>query len=264
MGQNAWEEVNFQAAGEGGQNYGWRCYEGNHVYNAAGCDGDQSSYTFPVAEYDHSNGRCAVTGGFVYRGSWHPEMDGLYFYGDYCSGEIWAVETDPPGAFPTVLHIDTSHRISTFGEDAFGELYLADLNGGRIYRLQDDNEIDYLHIGKTAPVTAVAGQPITYTLTAQNSGHFTMSQLLISDTLPVGAGYVSGGALAGDIVTWQIASLAPYSSSAVQFVVTATQTVVNEAYQATADGGHSANGNPVVTLIEPVTDVYLPAMLKSR
>ena len=121
-------------------------------------------------------------------------MNGLYFYGDYNSGEIWAVETDPPGAFPNVLHVDTSHRISTFGEDAYGELYLADLGNGRIYRLQDDNEVAYLHIEKAAPVTAVAGQPFTYTLTVQNSGGFTMSNVRISDTLPVGASYISGGA----------------------------------------------------------------------
>jgi uncharacterized repeat protein (TIGR01451 family) len=245
-------------------NYGWRCYEGNAPYTLSGCSTDTSVYTFPISVYESNNGPCAVTGGFVYRGTWYPEMNGRYFYGDYCSGQIWSIDTDPPGAFPTTLELDTSYRISTFGEDAYGELYLADLNGGGIYRLQDDNEVDYLQLQKTAPTTAVSGQPFTYTLTVQNSGNFTMTNVTITDTLPTGANYVSGGSLTSGVVSWPAFNLSPYSEASVQFVVTATETVTNMNYGAVADGGYEAVGTAVVTIIEPASHIYLPTMLKSR
>ncbi|NUM49465.1 MAG: PQQ-dependent sugar dehydrogenase, partial [Anaerolineales bacterium] len=76
VGQGTWEEVNFQpAAGPGGENWGWRCYEGNHAYNTTGC-GPIGSYDFPFFEYQHTSSRCSVTGGYVYRGSQFP-----VFYG---------------------------------------------------------------------------------------------------------------------------------------------------------------------------------------
>ncbi|MBE2222876.1 MAG: DUF11 domain-containing protein, partial [Anaerolineae bacterium] len=205
-----------------------------------------------------------VTGGFVYRGTWYPEMNGRYFYGDFCSGQIWSVQTDPPGAFPTTYHLDTSYSISTFGEDAYGELYLADRAGGRIYRLQDNNEVAYLKVKKVAPLTAVSGQPFTYTLTAQNSGNFTMNNVTITDTLPADANYVSGGSLAGGVVSWPPFTLPPYGELSVQVVVTATTNVTNTDYRASADGGYAATGTAVVTFIEPVFPTYLPSVFKSR
>ncbi len=93
VGQNEWEEVNFQPnTSPGGENYGWRILEGNHCYNpSSGCVAP-SSYVAPVLEYAHGandvNG-CSVTGGFVYRGINYPSMQGVYFYGDFCSGKIW-------------------------------------------------------------------------------------------------------------------------------------------------------------------------------
>ncbi|MDT5262048.1 MAG: hypothetical protein QOC61_1052, partial [Acidobacteriota bacterium] len=87
VGQGLFEEVDFQtAASTGGQNYGWRMMEGLHCFNNAQCD--QTGLTLPVIEYDHSLG-CSVTGGYIYRGRTFPRMQGLYFYGDYCSGRIW-------------------------------------------------------------------------------------------------------------------------------------------------------------------------------
>jgi uncharacterized repeat protein (TIGR01451 family) len=264
VGQNAREEIDFQPAGTGGLNYGWRCYEGNLPYNPAGCNPDTSVYTFPIDDYGQENGRCAVTGGFVYRGSNYPAMTGHYFYGDYCSGEIWSMQTDPPGAFPKTTHQDTNFNISTFGEDAFGELYLADRSGGKIYRLQDNAEAVYLRVQKEAPLSVVSGQPFTYTLTVQNSHPVTLTNVIITDTLPAGATYVSGGSLNGNIVSWPTFDLAPYSEEIVQFVVTAETAVINNEYRATTDGGHEAVGTPVTTLIEPVSHIYLPVVLKPR
>lgn len=264
VGQNAWEEIDFQPAQTGGLNYGWRCYEGDQPYNLLGCNPDTSVYTFPIDTYGRENGRCAVTGGFVYRGFNYPDMVGEYFYGDYCSGEIWSMQTDPLGTFPKTTHLDTGFLISTFGEDAFGELYLADLAGGKIYRLQDDDEAVYLSVQKEAPISVVSGQPFAYTLTVQNSSNFTMTNVTITDTLPTGATYVSGGSLNGNIVSWPTFDLAPYSEEMVQFVVTAETAVTNHDYRASADAGYEATGTAVFTFIEPVSHIYLPLALKSR
>jgi len=133
VGQSAWEEVDFQAASStGGENYGWRCYEGNHPYNTAGCQ-PQSSYKAPVFEYPHSLG-CSVTGGYVYRGADYPTLQGIYLFGDYCSGRIWGLKKDN-GNWYSQLLLDTAHSIPTFGEDEAGNIYLANLSNGTIYKV---------------------------------------------------------------------------------------------------------------------------------
>ena len=71
-------------------NWGWRCYEGNHAFNTTGC-GPIGNYDFPVHEYSLSGTPCAVTGGFVYRGSLYPDMVGHYFFADYCAGTFWSL-----------------------------------------------------------------------------------------------------------------------------------------------------------------------------
>jgi len=134
VGQGAWEEVNFQPAGSpGGQNYGWRLMEGAHCFppGTTGCE--SPSLTLPILEYDHGQG-CSITGGYRYRGSAHPAMVGFYFYGDFCSGRIWGAAPSGGGAWTTTMLLDSSLNISTFGEDAAGELYVADLKG-TIYRI---------------------------------------------------------------------------------------------------------------------------------
>jgi glucose/arabinose dehydrogenase len=126
------EELNFQAADSvGGENYGWRCYEGSVPFNLSGCD---QSYEFPVYEYNHSNGRCAIIGGFVYRGSLLGSLVGKYVFADYCSGEILAYNP----ALDTAEEIARLESVAwtTFGEGLDGELYVADINTGRVYRLQ--------------------------------------------------------------------------------------------------------------------------------
>lgn len=129
VGQSRREEVDLElAADTGGNNYGWDVMEGSLCYEPmSGCS--LSGDTLPVAEYSHSLG-CSITGGYVYRGS-HRDLQGLYVYGDFCSGRIWTMNANGTGE---TVRRDTSLAISSFGEDETGELYLTDLNGA-LYRV---------------------------------------------------------------------------------------------------------------------------------
>ena len=129
VGQSLREEVNLEPAADlGGNNYGWDVMEGTECHEpSSGCSltGD----TLPVAEYSHSFG-CSITGGYVYRGS-HRDLQGLYVYGDFCSGRIWTMNASGTGE---TVRRDTSLSISSFGESEAGELFLTDL-GGSLYRV---------------------------------------------------------------------------------------------------------------------------------
>jgi glucose/arabinose dehydrogenase len=133
VGQDRWEEINVarQAQGAGrGANYGWRVMEGKHCYNPSNCN--QSLYTLPVMEYAHSAGRCSITGGYVYRGTRFPVLQGAYLFADFCSGEIWATPANSPGAFD---HLATRpSNITSFGEDEAGYLYITQTDG-RVYHI---------------------------------------------------------------------------------------------------------------------------------
>lgn len=128
VGQNAWEEVDVI---EKGGNYGWRIMEGFHCYDpASGCQ--TAGLKWPIAEYNHSQG-CSITGGFVYRGSSLPDLAGRYVFGDYCSGKIWTL-TEASGRWQTAPLLQTDIRISSFGEDQDGDLYVVD-HQGAVYRV---------------------------------------------------------------------------------------------------------------------------------
>jgi glucose/arabinose dehydrogenase len=135
VGQNKWEEIDLI---ERGGNYGWRVMEGLHCFiPAQGCD--RSGLRMPVLEYGHDGGRCSITGGYVYRGTRAPALRDVYLFGDYCSGELFglnasAADTSPPITKPPVL-LRTGLRISSFGEDEAGEVYLVD-HGGGVYRVE--------------------------------------------------------------------------------------------------------------------------------
>ena len=135
VGQGSWEEVNLQpAASTGGENWGWRCYEGDHAFNLSGC-GSISDYDFPVHEYNHSGGRCSITGGFVYRGGDLLALNGRYLFADYCSSQIWSLS----GASHTLTEFSLSGMSgnpTTFGEDVDGEMYVA-VDDGTVYKIVD-------------------------------------------------------------------------------------------------------------------------------
>jgi len=129
VGQGNWEEVDYLAAGsEGGTNFGWSIMEGNHNY-----DGEpQSGMYLPVAEYSHAEGGCSITGGYVYRGT-IPEWNGVYIYGDYCSGKVWALILSD-GQWQSQVMFETGVLITSFGQDESGEIYLAS-DTGNVYKL---------------------------------------------------------------------------------------------------------------------------------
>ena len=134
VGQNTWEEINFEPAATGGRNYGWSCREGAHDF-ANGNDCTGVAPTDPVIEFSHGP-HCSVTGGYVYRGP-GTLFDGYYFYGDYCSGVVWLATEGDAGWSSVVwpLAALTLNRISSFGEDEQGNLYIADRNDGKVYRI---------------------------------------------------------------------------------------------------------------------------------
>ena len=129
VGQNAWEEIDFAPAGVGGLNFGWDLFEGSHEYEGGAAEG----LAMPVAEYDHGQG-CSVTGGYVYRGAL-AEWQGIYIYGDYCSGRVWGlIHSEQSWQAEPLFELGAS--LSSFGEDEAGELYAADYGQGIILRLQ--------------------------------------------------------------------------------------------------------------------------------
>jgi glucose/arabinose dehydrogenase len=136
VGQNLWEEVDVQPASLPGLNYGWRIMEGAHCYDPSPCS--STRLVLPAIEYDHSNGQCAIIGGFVYRGTRNPALAGQYFYADLCSA--WVRSLTYSGGSAGTVTSQTSWTLDTsvsspvsFGEDANGELYL--LASNSVYRI---------------------------------------------------------------------------------------------------------------------------------
>lgn len=181
VGQDAYEEIDFQDAGStGGQNYGWRCREGFHACpncNLTGCTG--SGYTDPIFELLQSGGACAITGGYVYRGTQYGKLFGRYLFTDYCSGKFYSIIKNGPGNF----HVDTlvvspvlTFNITSLGQDNLGELYVAyrgSASGstGRIYRLIETTDCkpaafitlsDTITACKPITLTALQGDTLTY------------------------------------------------------------------------------------------------------
>jgi glucose/arabinose dehydrogenase len=134
VGQSTWEEVNFVSGSSGSAvNYGWSCYEGDHDYDTGRDCTALGTLTFPVLEYSHDLG-CSITGGYRYRGTQYPALQGVYLYGDYCSGRLW-VAGQEDGVWSSEERLNTSHMITAFGENESGEVYLADYGNGVIYQI---------------------------------------------------------------------------------------------------------------------------------
>jgi glucose/arabinose dehydrogenase/plastocyanin len=150
VGQNRWEEINFQAGGAaGGQNYGWDPLESAHCYPPAASADPGTPVPVdvatvcdpvgvpPVAEYNHDDGSCSITGLGVYRGTASPALDGVYFASDYCSGKFWGLRRDDAGQWVFQELLETALRPTGAGDDEAGELYVTSCatcgTGGRRY-----------------------------------------------------------------------------------------------------------------------------------
>ena len=178
VGQGSWEEIDYEPAGRGGRNYGWRNREGSHN-NILTLPPAYQPLVDPIVEYDHSVG-CSVTGGYVYRGSaLGSAYRGRYFYADFCAGRVWSMALTINGttgeATGSNLIEHTAElggsaslgSISSFGVDAYGELYVLSYTSGTIWRISPPRAT----ITANVSLPAVSGTPITWTATAASGIH---------------------------------------------------------------------------------------------
>jgi glucose/arabinose dehydrogenase len=131
VGQNRFEEIDLI---EKGKNYGWKVMEGSHCYRPeTNCN--RKGLTLPLIDYGREEGG-SVTGGFVYRGKKIPELEGVYVYGDFMSGNIWGLNYDQVKrkVIRTTLLLKSKVEIASFGEDLEGELYIVGYSG-TIYQI---------------------------------------------------------------------------------------------------------------------------------
>lgn len=136
VGQNAFEELNRiqSPLPNTGLNFGWKCYEGNATYNTTGCN-PANTMTFPFYQYPlYSNGTCSITGGYVYTGSTYPNLQNKYVFSDYCDNKIRTIDNN--GIVSTSV-VFPNNDFVTFGEDYLGELYIAGISSGTIFKIID-------------------------------------------------------------------------------------------------------------------------------
>jgi len=132
VGQGTWEEINRVSGNPSGVNYGWDRCEGPSPFE--GSSGECAGYTGPVAWYANAGANCSITGGYVYRGASYLDFVGQYVVGDFCSGNIWTVDSANTAA-GLQFHRAAGFMITSFGEDENGELYVADYGNGAIYKV---------------------------------------------------------------------------------------------------------------------------------
>lgn len=237
VGQDLYEEVDFEPAATGGFNYGWKCYEADDEFAPSACE-DDIDYTFPVFQYSHSfsAGGFAIVGGYVYRGSLYPGMYGYYIFGDNVSDNWWTLIADGSGGWTSEKFEDLSADLSTFGESVDGEIYCAELYTGRVYHVIDacgdfaisavavdyqcgvtDGSIDLTITSGTAPYEIEwsngssdedisALEPGTYSVTVtDDSGCEHILTVIINDLTTFTATITADGPVltANDGVSWQ-------------------------------------------------------------
>jgi glucose/arabinose dehydrogenase len=174
VGQDSYEEIDFQDhASTGGENYGWRCYEGNHTYNTSGC-ASISNYKFPILEISQAaTSACSVIGGYVYRGAEYSDMFGKYFFTDECNPNIKTLTPNGSGSY-TLTNLGTlgGNTLVSFGEDLWGELYVV-AYGGTIYKIKSSSCSPVAFISEQSTIHACSGG--VYVLITPAGNGFTYS-----------------------------------------------------------------------------------------
>jgi glucose/arabinose dehydrogenase len=173
VGQAEVEEIDFQpASSAGGENYGWNIMEGSTCYGG-GTDCNDGTLVLPILEYAHDVGR-SVTGGFRYRGTDFPQLQGVYLYADYSYGTIWGTVPRCDGAWESQVLAEAPFRISTFGEDAAGGLYVAAFS-------YSDGSIHRLVVAADAGGPATGADPNPLELAPVRVGETASGELLVSN-----------------------------------------------------------------------------------
>jgi hypothetical protein len=203
VGQDHFEEINFRANGSTDPiYYGWHCMEGTAVFNATQvCTPPLPSNVLPLMEYDHSIGsRCAVTGGYRYRGP-IKSLDGMYIFADSCSSEIFFAKPDDTNAWSFTVWRNDANGYGTysgFGEDEAGNLYVANNSTNTVYRFHSDQT------GLTHVVTPVAGLHGTLTPSTPqtvNDGDTVAFTVTADQNYLIGDVSGCGGTLLDDVFT---------------------------------------------------------------
>lgn len=244
VGQDAVEEINFQpASSDGGENYGWRLKEASQCFNPPEDCGDPSLVS-PVLEYQHDDDGRSVTGGYVYRGIDFPQLDGLYFYGDWMTRELFFARKSS-GVWNQMGTVDTPHRISAFGENEHGELYIAAYFGEAIFRIEADHPRPTLQTIVPDEVMA-AGPDFMMTLTGTKFSSF--SEVLwngaVRPATLINASTLQAQISAADIAEAAMVSVAVRNpqpggrtSSAVSMTIAAPPVIVPEIFEGGVGNG---------------------------
>jgi glucose/arabinose dehydrogenase len=179
VGQNVVEEINKipSPLPNTGLNFGWRCYEGNVAYNTTGCV-PLASMTAPIAVVNQNTGACSITGGYVYTGSLYPNLQGKYLFSDYCNPKIGMVSAN--GAITFSQSFDGNSFVS-FGEDINGELYIADIGSGKIYKIIDTSDTSMGIDNFTKNGLSLYPNPAKTEFFIRNSGELTLSKMQLFD-----------------------------------------------------------------------------------
>jgi len=174
VGQNAIEEINKIASPlpNTGLNFGWRCYEGNTVYNSSGTCPAYSATVAPLAQYTHVSGRCSITGGYFYTGTTYPNLQNKYVFADYCTGEVGYINDSNQ----IVWSFDSAGVITTFGEGSNGELYV--FNGSSLFKVVDTS-LNTLSFDETA--ISIYPNPASKELYVKNENSIVLRGITISD-----------------------------------------------------------------------------------
>jgi glucose/arabinose dehydrogenase len=253
VGQNEIEEIDFQLANSaGGENYGWRCYEGSTPYNTSGCL-SASNYDSPIFEYDHtSTNSCSVTGGMVYRGATHQSLFGYYLLADYCSGRFWWVKRETNGTFTNGIFTGvTTGSYVSFGENYLGDMFVA--TGSVISRINAPNPCPVAFITGNDSVSFCEGS--TERIVALRANGLSYQWSLNGSPLSGETNYWIDATAAGDYsITVTNSTGCSATSSLVNAIVNTSPEIILSGYSAIYNPGFE---NDTILTNFPTAQVFI-------